>query len=145
MNARHLFLPLILSASAVLADEVIDRSGAWDVNGPLGAHSQLQGLGAHWELWAIAQGGMNNHDALRVATLNGAEYLGMDEHLGSIEEGKLADFIVPDKNPLDEIQNSDSVRLTIIIGVVYNAASMDQLWPRQIELESFIFSRPNSA
>jgi len=105
----------------------------------LGAHGQLQGLGAHWELWAMAQGGMSNHDALRAATLNGAEYLGMDKHLGSITAGKLADLIILDKNPLDTIQNSESVRMTVINGVVYDADSMNQLWPRQIKRGAFYF------
>jgi hypothetical protein len=105
----------------------------------LGAHGQLQGLGAHWELWAITQGGMSNHDALRAGTLNGAEYLGMDEHLGSIEQGKLADFIILDKNPLDDIQNSESVRMTVINGVVYDSDSMDQLWPQQVPRGAFHF------
>jgi hypothetical protein len=105
----------------------------------LGAHGQLQGLGVHWELWAIVQGGMSNHDALRAATLNGAEYLGMDERLGSIEAGKLADLIVLDENPLDDIRNSESLDMTVINGVVYDAYSMDQIWPQSIERGSFHF------
>ena len=99
----------------------------------LGAHGQLQGLGAHWELWAIASGGMETHDALRAATINGAEYLGMEAHLGSIEVGKLADIIVLDSNPLDDIRNTESVDMTVINGVVYDADSMDQVWPMQRE------------
>ena len=107
----------------------------------LGAHGQLQGLGAHWELWAIASGGMDNHDALRAATINGAEYLGMDEHLGSIEAGKLADIIVLDGNPLEELSDSESVRMTVVNGVVYDADSMNQLWPRETERGRFHFQR----
>lgn len=105
----------------------------------LGAHGQLQGLGAHWELWAISHGGMHNHDALRAATINGAEYLGMEADLGSLEVGKLADLIVLDRNPLEDIENSASVSMTIVNGVVYDANSMDQLWPRQIERGRFHF------
>jgi imidazolonepropionase-like amidohydrolase/Tol biopolymer transport system component len=107
----------------------------------LGAHGQLQGLGAHWEMWAMTHGGMEAHRALRVATINGAEYLGMDSDLGSIETGKLADIAVLDKNPLESIENSDSVSLTVINGVVYDANSMDQLWPRQVERGNFYFQR----
>ena len=107
----------------------------------LGAHGQLQGLGAHWELWAIASGGMNNHDALRAATINGAEYLGMEAHLGSVEAGKLADLIVLDANPLDDIRNTESVDMTVINGVVYDADSMDQVWPAQRERGRFHFQR----
>lgn len=107
----------------------------------LGAHGQLQGLGAHWELWAKTHGGMQPHNALRAATINGAEYLGMDEHLGSIVTGKLADIVVLDKNPLERIENSDSVNMTIINGVVYDADSMDQLWPEKVVRGKFYFQK----
>ena len=73
----------------------------------LGAHGQLQGLGAHWELWMLAQGGMSPLEAIRCATINGAWYLGLDKDLGSLEKGKLADLIVMDKNPLENIRNSE--------------------------------------
>lgn len=105
----------------------------------LGAHGQLQGLGVHWELWAMTHGGMQPHNTLRAATINGAEYLGMDEHLGSITTGKLADLIVLDRNPLEKIENSDSVNMTVINGVVYDADSMDQIWPEKVERGNFFF------
>src|SRR5699024_11473629 len=84
------------------------------VNVNLGAHGQLQGLGAHWELWMMKQGGMTNMEALQVATINGARYLGMDHALGSIEEGKLADLIVIDGNPLEDIRATEKVTYTMI-------------------------------
>lgn len=92
----------------------------------LGAHGQLQGLGAHWELWMLKQGGMSNMEALRSATLNGADYLGMADQLGSLKVGKLADFIVLDKNPLEDIRNSNSVIYTIANGRLYDAATMNE-------------------
>ncbi|MEQ8218541.1 MAG: amidohydrolase family protein [Arenibacter sp.] len=93
----------------------------------LGAHGQLQGLGAHWELWMFAQGGMSNMEALKAATINGASYLGMEEQLGSLEEGKLADLIVLDKNPLEDIQNSNSVKYTMINGRLYDTETMNEV------------------
>ena len=90
----------------------------------LGAHGQLQGLGAHWELWMLQQGGMTNHEALRAATMHGAEYLGMSKEIGSLEVGKLADLIVLDKNPLENIQNSEHVQYTMVNGRLYDAATM---------------------
>ena len=93
----------------------------------LGAHGQLQGLGAHWELWMFVQGGMTSLEAIRSGTLSGAQYLGMDADLGSIEKGKLADLIVLDKNPLDNIQNSESVRFVMKNGRLYDGQRMDEV------------------
>lgn len=106
-----------------------------------GSHGQLQGLGAHWEIWALTHGGMSPLSAIRAATINGAIYLGMDEDLGSIEAGKLADIAVMDRNPLERIENSDSVSLTVMNGVVYDANTMDQLWPREAKRGKFYFDR----
>lgn len=93
----------------------------------LGAHGQLQGLGAHWELWMIAQGGMSNHEALKAATINPAQSLGLDDWIGSLERGKLADLIVMDKNPLENIYNTESIRYTMVNGRLFDAATMNEL------------------
>ncbi|QCX37882.1 amidohydrolase family protein [Aureibaculum algae] len=93
----------------------------------LGAHGQLQGLGAHWELWMLQQGGMTNHEALQAATINGAEYLGIGNDVGSLKVGKLADLIVLDKNPLDDIQNSNSVKYTMVNGRLYDTETMNEI------------------
>ena len=93
----------------------------------LGAHGQLQGLGAHWELWMLQMGGMTNMQALRCATMNGAEYLGMSKDIGSLEKGKLADLVVLDKNPLVDIRNSESVSFTMVNGRLYDSQTMNEL------------------
>ncbi|SMO50683.1 amidohydrolase family protein [Fodinibius sediminis] len=107
------------------------------VNVNLGAHGQLQGLGAHWELWMMHQGGMTELEALKVATINGARYLGMDHALGSIEEGKLADLIVIDGNPLEDIRVTEQVTHTMINGRLYDSATMNQVAPVQQERQPF--------
>lgn len=97
----------------------------------LGAHGQLQGLGAHWELWMLAQGGMSSLQAIRSATLNGAEHLGMDKEIGSLEPGKLADMIILDANPLDDIRNTEKIQFVIINGRVYDAETMNETISRE--------------
>ncbi len=93
----------------------------------MGSHGQLQGLAAHWEFWMFAQGGMTPMEALRSATMNGAEYLSMDHQIGSLEKGKLADIIVLDKNPLENIQHTEFVKYTMINGRLYDAATMNEV------------------
>jgi imidazolonepropionase-like amidohydrolase/Tol biopolymer transport system component len=93
----------------------------------LGAHGQLQGLGAHWELWMFTQGGMTPLEAIRCATLYGAQYIGLDHDLGSLETGKLADLIVMEKNPLENIRNSDSIEYVMKNGRLYDASTMNEI------------------
>lgn len=93
----------------------------------MGAHGQREGLAAHWEMWMFAQGGMEPIDCLRTATINPARYLGMDEFIGSLEVGKLADLIVLDQNPLENIRNSEFVRYTMVNGRLYDAWTMNQI------------------
>jgi hypothetical protein len=86
----------------------------------LGAHGQLQGLGVHWELWGLASpGAMTPHEALRSATINGATYLGLEKQIGSLEPGKLADFVVLDKNPLEDVHHSDDIAFTVKNGEIW--------------------------
>jgi imidazolonepropionase-like amidohydrolase len=93
----------------------------------LGAHGQLQGLGAHWELWMFVQGGFTPLEAIRNVTLNGAYYIGMDKQIGSLEVGKLADILVLDANPLDNIQNTETLRYTIANGRLFESETMNEM------------------
>ena len=86
----------------------------------LGSHGELQGLGVHWELWMMESGGMKPHDALRAATLHGADAIGLAKDLGSLEVGKLADLQVLDRNPLTDIKNTNSIRYVMKNGRLYD-------------------------
>jgi imidazolonepropionase-like amidohydrolase/Tol biopolymer transport system component len=105
----------------------------------LGAHGQLQGLGAHWELWMLQQGGLTPMEALRAATIDGARYLGLDGDIGSIEKGKLADLVVLDRNPLENIRHSESLSMVMLNGRLYDAKTLNEIGTRQRPRRPFWF------
>lgn len=109
--------------SAAAAKELHDLGVLVNVGG----HGQVQGLAAHWELWMFTQGGMSNHDALRTATINPAIYIGMGDHIGSLEVGKLADLIVIDGNPLENIFDTEEVVYTMVNGRLFDASTMNEI------------------
>ncbi len=97
----------------------------------LGAHGQREGLGAHWEMWMFAQGGMTPLEAIRASTLDPAKYLGLDKNVGSLEVGKLADLMVIDGDPLKNIRDSDKIDYTMINGRLFDAATMNEVGKKQ--------------
>jgi imidazolonepropionase-like amidohydrolase/Tol biopolymer transport system component len=107
----------------------------------VGAHGQREGLGAHWEMWMLAQGGMKPHDVLRAATIRGATALGLDAALGSVERGKLADLVVLDADPLSDIRNTVSVRYTVINGRIFEAATMNEIGDAQRRRAPFFWEK----
>ncbi|HMV33531.1 MAG TPA: amidohydrolase family protein, partial [Gemmatimonadales bacterium] len=102
----------------------------------LGGHGQLDGLGDHWELWAIASGGMRPLDVLRVGTIFGAQSIGLDRDLGSLEPGKLADLVVLDGNPLEDIHQTNTIRYVMKNGRLYAGDTLDEVYPRRRALEA---------
>ena len=112
---------------ADFVDRVVEAGG----RAGIGSHGQLQGLGYHWELWATGMGpDVTPHEALRIATILGAEALGLDRDIGSIEVGKLADLVVLDENPLDDLRASASIHRVILNGRIYDDDTLDEVWPR---------------
>lgn len=107
---------------ASIARQVVEDGGLVQAGG----HGQLNGICTHWEMWSFVQGGMKPIDALRCGTILGARYVGLDNDIGSLEVGKLADIIVMEEGaePLKNIRDTERVQYTIANGRVYEAATM---------------------
>ena len=92
----------------------------------------------------VASGGMSNHDALRAATIFGANGIGLETEIGSIEPGKLADLVILSGNPLDDLRNTLSVEQVMMNGRLFNAETLDEVWPRQRTLgyRGFVVDEP---
>ncbi|NNJ73077.1 MAG: amidohydrolase family protein, partial [Enterobacterales bacterium] len=93
----------------------------------IGGHGQREGLGSHWEMWMFAQGGMTPLEALATGTINSAKYLGLDNEIGSIKVGKLADLAILDSNPLENIYATDKVHAVMLNGRLYDSKTMREL------------------
>lgn len=102
----------------------------------VGGHGELQGLGYHWEMWSYAMGGMSPAEILRAATIDGAHILGAPEDLGSIEVGKLADMVILNSNPLDDIRHTEDIDQVIQNGRLFEANTLNQVWPEQTEFNT---------
>ncbi|MBB6681256.1 PD40 domain-containing protein [Aequorivita sp. 609] len=111
----------------ILVSETVKDLSEAGVKVNMGAHGQLQGLGAHWETWMINQGGLSNLETLKAATINSAEYIGAGEDIGSLKVGKLADLIVMDKNPLEDIENTLSINMVMVNGRLYDTETMNEI------------------
>ena len=105
----------------------------------IGAHGQREGLGSHWELWNLSQGGMTPLQAIRAGTIGGAQALGLDKDVGSLEVGKLADMVVLNANPLENIRNTTSIAYTVANGRVYDSR-MDEVGRRNRPRQPFWFA-----
>ena len=115
--------------SAAQAKKLFDRG----VVVTIGAHGQEEGMGSHWELWSFVRGGFSPLDALKVATIMPARKIGMEKDIGSLEAGKLADLVVLDANPLDDIRNSDKISGVMVNGRLYEPVTMNEIAPGNVK------------
>jgi len=112
----------------------------------IGSHGEFNGIGYHWEMWAMGSGGMKPLDVLRTATILGATGLGLDHDLGSLKAGKLADLVILDKNPLENIRNTNSVYYVMKNGRLYEGSTCNEVYPgkRALDRSEWNFEKPSN-
>ena len=105
---------------------------ARDIKVGLSGHD-APAINLHTGMWALWKGGMPVEDVLRATSLVNAEKLGLEREIGSLEVGKVADFVVLDGNPLDNILNTMSIEYTIQGGVIFDADDAERMTPEALQ------------
>lgn len=127
---------------AQIAKQTYDQGGLVQAGG----HGQLNGIDTHWEMWSMVQGGMSPEEALECGTILGARYIGLDNELGSIEDGKLADLIVIQvgKDPRNDIRESEFIEYVVANGRIFEAATMKEVGHENRDRQPFYWENDNA-
>jgi imidazolonepropionase-like amidohydrolase/Tol biopolymer transport system component len=131
----HILQPSSVRRTKAPEEDFVDRVSAREskklsdrgVLVSIGAHGQQEGLGSHWEMWSFARGGMSPLEALKAATVTPATALGYIKDIGTLEEGKLADLVILNANPLDDIGNTDEIDSVMLGGRLYDSKTMNEI------------------
>ncbi|MEX0899741.1 MAG: amidohydrolase family protein [Gammaproteobacteria bacterium] len=105
----------------------------------VGSHSEFHGIGFHWELEALASGGLSAREVLALATRGSAEVIGRAADLGAIAPGKLADLVILTHDPRRDIRNARAIESVMKNGRLYDGDTLDEVWPRERPLSPLWF------
>ncbi|HEX2607617.1 MAG TPA: amidohydrolase family protein [Flavisolibacter sp.] len=99
---------------------------------PILAGTQIEdvgtpGMSLHDELYWFVVGGLSPAEALRTATINPAVFLNMQKDLGTIDKGKLADLVLLDENPLEDISNTRKINIVVVNGKLLQKEDLNKL------------------
>jgi Tol biopolymer transport system component len=130
---REYDFPLVAAGAAA-----IQRSGGLVA---VGSHGELPGMGFHFEMQALASGGMTPMEVLHAATIGSSNTIGRGSEFGTLEVGKFADLQILDQDPLVDIRNTLSIREVMKNGRLYAASTLDEEWPRQEKLAPLWFQQ----
>jgi cytosine/adenosine deaminase-related metal-dependent hydrolase len=83
--------------------------------------------------------------ALEVASRDGAWFLGMEKDLGTIETGKLADLLILNSNPLEDIHNTNDIQSVMKGGVLFDGTTLDEIWPEKKAFGEPYWANPDAS
>ena len=107
----------------------------------VGSHGEIPGLGFHLEMQALASGGMTSMEVLHAATIGSSKTIGRGSQFGSLEAGKFADLQILDKDPRLDIRNTLSIREVMKNGRLYEASTLNEIWPDRRLLKPLWFQQ----
>ena len=87
----------------------------------------LPGFSLHDELELLVQSGFTPAEALKTSTYNPDRFFGRENSMGSIEEGKIADLILLEANPLEDIQNTTKIITVVFNGKLYSISELKEM------------------
>ena len=85
------------------------------------------GFSLHDELAQLVQAGLTPMESLQTATINPARFLGLEKDLGSVEEGKIANLVLLDADPLADIHNTTRISEVFLAGKEFDRPALDQM------------------
>ena len=92
----------------------------------------------------MAASAMGPLGALEVATIHGAKFIGIEKDAGSLAVGKLADLLVLDGNPLDDIRQTRNIRYVMKGGILHDAMTLDEVWPAKTPFGTHWWVNPDA-
>jgi imidazolonepropionase-like amidohydrolase len=134
LDARQPTDPEVLASRKRLFQKEIELTGAIHRAGvkllagtDAGNPFAFPGFSLHDELGFMVQAGLTPLEALQTATINPAEFLGLTKTLGTVEKGKVADFVLLNANPLEDIANTKSIAAVVSSGRYFDRQALDGL------------------
>jgi hypothetical protein len=127
MVAEHAPVPNLLQLEMRFEHEFVAAGGLLMAGcDPTGYGGVVPGFGDQRNIELLVEAGFSPVEAIRIATLNGAQYMGREAVVGSIASGKAADIVVLGANPVEKIENVEKVEMVIKDGIGYDPAKLIQ-------------------
>ena len=114
----------MVASMSIFTTELIERGAKILIGTDAPMPYLAPGFSYHDEIWALLECGMDAATVLKAATYDGAQALEIDSFVGSVEAGKLADLVIVDGNPLNDMRDLEHISAVICNGRWFNPTSL---------------------